>query len=290
MSDVITKKEVFEKLPQRKENSSKHDHGKLLCVCGSTYYRGAAYLSCGGALRCGVGIATLASIERVISSVASALPECTFLPLKESGNGTVSALSFGEILKKAKGCSALLIGCGLAIDDDTKYLVRKLVTEAECRLILDADALNIIAECPELLKKTKLAPIITPHHGEMARLMGVKREEIDFSPALKALDFSKKYNCFTVLKAHTTYVASPDGRLAENSEVGNPGLAKGGSGDVLAGMISSLCAQGMSPFDAAKCGVYLHGAAADRCAERLSVRGMLPGDILTDLCTLFKEN
>lgn len=289
MAEKITKGEVLSLLPARKRESSKHDYGRLLAVCGSSYYRGAAYLSCASALRCGVGITTLASIEKVITSVSASLPECTFLPLSESINGTISAYNAQTVLRQTKGCTALLLGCGLAIDDDTRSLVKRVVCKAECQLVLDADALNILAETPEIIKSAKMPPVITPHHGEMARLCGKSREKVADSPIVTALNFAEEYNCYVVLKSHITYIASPDGSLAVNDETGNSGLARGGSGDVLAGMIASFCAQGMKPFDAAKCGVYLHGLSADMCAKRLSERAMLPSDILTDLCKIFLE-
>ncbi len=289
MSGKITKGEVLSLLPKRKQVSSKHDYGRLLAVCGSSYYRGAAYLSCAAALRCGVGITTLASIEKVITTVGASLPECTFLPLSESTNGTISAYNGHTILRQARNCTTILLGCGLAIDDDTRALVKRIVSEAECQLVLDADALNILSECPELIKNAKRPPVITPHYGEMARLCGKSRGEVADSPIVTALRFAEEYNCFVVLKSHITYIATPDGSLAVNDETGNSGLARGGSGDVLAGVISSFCAQGMKPFDAAKCGVYLHGLSADMCAKRLSERAMLPSDILTDLCKIFLE-
>lgn len=287
MSGVITLDEVKSLIPERQKESSKYDYGRLLAVCGSAYYRGAAILSCGGALRCGAGIVTLASIEKVISVVASRFPECTFLPLAESQNGTVSADNCRKLLRDSKKYSAMLVGCGLAIGGDTRTLVKNIVTEAECQLIIDADGLNILSEDVDLIKKAKRPPVISPHHGEMARLCKKTRQEVGESPLVTAERFAEEYNCTVVLKSHTTYIATPDGKVTINSETGNSGLAKGGSGDVLAGMIASFCAQGMEPFSAAKCGVYLHGLAADKCAERLSVQSMLPSDILTELCSLF---
>ena len=289
MPTEITKSKVFSLLPKRAENTSKYDYGRLLCICGSAYYRGAASLSVGGALRCGAGIVTLASTERVIASAASNVTECTFLPLKESENGTVSAENLSLLTERSRGCNAILIGCGLAIDDDTRALVKGIVQEARCRLIIDADGLNVLSEQPELLKKTCMPPIITPHHGEMARLCKKTRQEVDASPAVTAVTFAREYNCYTVLKSHHTVIASPDGRLSINTNSGNNGLSRGGSGDILAGMTASLVCQGAEPFEAAECGVFLHGYAADLCAERLSKRGMLPSDILTDLASLFND-
>jgi len=292
MPDLIRSielKEVFELLPERTEESSKYDYGRLLAVCGSKYYRGAAALSVMGALRSGCGLVTLASVESVAASVASKISECTFFPLGESSGGTVSGSSARDILKLSKKCSAMLIGCGMGIDEDVKHAVQRILPLAECQLIIDADALNVLSECPELLLETKKSAIITPHFGEMSRLCGKSREEIEKDPANTASSFSRAYNCIVVLKSHKTYIASPDGKVCVNDKTGNAGLAKGGSGDVLAGMISSFAAQGLEPFCAAKCGVFLHGYAADRCAKRLSKRGMLPSDILTDLCNIFLE-
>ena len=190
---------------------------------------------------------------------------------------------------KMGGYNAILVGCGLSVDYDTRTVVRSIVNKAKCQLVIDADGLNILSAQPELLKRTYMPPIITPHHGEMARLCNKTRQEIDASPAVTAVTFAREYNCYVVLKSHNTVIAAPDGRFAVNTNSGNNGLARGGSGDILAGMTASFAAQGMDPFDGAKCSVFLHGYAADLCAERLSKRGMLPSDILTDLATAFEE-
>ncbi len=289
MAQAITGELVFSHLSKREKNTSKYDYGTLLAVCGSEYYRGAAHLAAKAACRCGAGIVCLASTERVILSCASAIPECTFLPLAESKNGTVSAKAVPAILDRAKNCKAILIGCGLALDDDTREVVRNVVESAECQLVLDADALNVLAECPDLLKKTNRPPVITPHFREMARLCGKSREDIEKEPKKTAIEFAREYNCIVVLKSHITYVATPDGKCFVNANTGNPGLARGGSGDVLAGMISSLIAQGKSPITSACCGVYIHGLAADRCAQKYSEAAMLPSDVINELCSVFKE-
>ncbi|MBQ6702163.1 MAG: NAD(P)H-hydrate dehydratase [Clostridia bacterium] len=286
---IMTKESVFSLIQPRYKYSSKHDYGKLLALCGSAFYRGAAFLSCGGALRCGAGIVTLASTEKVIASVSANAPECTFLPLKESENGTVAAENSRLVIKTAGKYTAMLVGCGLYIDADTRALVKTVIPEVDTQLVIDADGLNILSECPELLKNAKRPPVITPHFGEMARLCGTDRREIEKDPLEFAKKFAEEYNCIVVLKSAVTYIATPDGRIAVNRENGNPGLSRGGSGDVLAGMIASFCAQKMTPFDAAKCGVFLHGYTADKTAERLSVQGMLPSDLLTDLSSVFKD-
>lgn len=289
MAEKITPELVCSKLSKREKNTSKYDYGTLLAVCGSKYYRGAAMLSASAACRCGVGIVCLASTERVISSVASAIPECTFLPLEESENGTISHKSISDIITKANRCGAVLVGCGLALDDDTRDVVQNVITSAECQLVLDADALNVLSENVELLKQAKKMPVITPHFGEMARLCKKSRQEVENDPEKTALDFAHRYNCIVVLKSHVTYIANPDGKCFVNTDVGNAGLAKGGSGDVLAGMIASFLAQGKDPVSGACCGVYLHGFVADKCADRLSMTAMLPGDVVNEIGSVFKK-
>lgn len=286
-AEIIELSEILSLIPKRKKDSSKYNYGKSISVCGSAFYRGAAALCSKASLRCGIGIATLASTEKVISSISALIPECTFLPLTESKNGSISHDNLGILADCSKKYNAMLVGCGLSIDDSTRILVKELVKKAECRLVIDADGLNIISEEPKILKKAKQTPVITPHFGEMARLCGKNIDIIASDPQKYAVEFSKKYGCVTVLKSSVTYIATPDGNVAVNQNYGNPGLARGGSGDVLAGMICSFLGQGLDPFDAAKCGVCLHGEAADRCAKRLSENTMLPSDILDDLSSIF---
>ena len=171
---------------------------------------------------------------------------------------------------------------------DTAEITRALIENCRCQLILDADALNSTAEfySPELLRKCAVPAVITPHIGEMSRLSGRSVAVIKADRAGAALEFAQKYGCVTVLKDDVTHVALPGGKVLVSS-AGNAGLAKGGSGDLLAGMLSSFCAQGMDSGDASVCAVHLHGMAADLCARRLSMRGMLPSDILYDLCGIF---
>ncbi|MBR6682035.1 MAG: NAD(P)H-hydrate dehydratase [Clostridia bacterium] len=288
MAEIITPKLIISKLSKRESNTSKYDYGTLLAVCGSKYYRGAAMLAASAACRCGAGIVCLASTERVISSVVSAIPECTFLPLEESENGTISHRSTLDIIARANKSDAALIGCGLALDDETRQVVQNVITSAECQLVIDADALNVLSENVELLKQARKMPVITPHFGEMARLCKKSRQDVENAPEKTALDFAYRYNCVVVLKSHVTFIATPDGKCFVNTDVGNAGLAKGGSGDVLAGMIASFLAQGKDQTASACCGVYLHGLAADKCADRLSMTSMLPSDVVFEIGSVFK--
>lgn len=285
---LLTAETVLPLLKKRKEDSHKGDYGRALLVCGSERYRGAASLSAEGALRCGAGIVCLASVDEVLRAAAARLPEVIFLPLPENGTGGISSHGTGLILEEAEHATAILCGCGLTNGEDTLVLTENLLLNAACPLVLDADALNAIAEKPCVLSCANVTPTVTPHPGEMARLTGKSVKEILADPRGTAMAFSEKYDCVTVLKTHRTVVASPDGSLYENT-TGNPGLARGGSGDILAGMITGFLAQGMKPTDAAGLAVFLHGLAADRTAEKESETGMLPSDIFPALRSIFRE-
>lgn len=185
--------------------------------------------------------------------------------------------------------------------EDTLRIVAHLIGEIPYEmmdgrrrtLILDADALNALSRDPgqarEWIRAAGTPVILTPHIGEFSRLSGLRTEAIKEAPAEVAARFAADWGCVLVLKDAVTHVASPDGRIYRNT-TGNPGLSRGGSGDVLAGIIASLAAQGLAPIDAAVCGVWLHGAAADDCAARLSMAGMLPSDLASGLCNVFREH
>ncbi len=265
----LTLNDVFDILPERAKDSNKGNYGRLLSVVGCKYYRGAAVLSSMGALRTGVGILTVCSCEEVIQTVAAALPEATFLPREE--------LDISDIPK----VTALLLGCGLGKDNEVSTLVKS----CQVPMILDADGINNIT-VNDIPKNKDI--IITPHVGEFSRLTGIDIPTIKSNPEKHAKDFADKYNVTVVLKDYDTVIASPD-RETAISRFGNPGLARGGSGDILAGMIASFKAQGLTSYEAAICGTVLHGVSADRCAKRLSQQTMLPHDILYDLHVIFNE-
>lgn len=277
---VLNQKTALEMLPTRTAESHKGSYGKVLAVCGSSSYRGAAVLSVMGALRTGAGLVTLAAPECVISAAACRVPEAIFLP-DPSENRLLEEVSQSEVC---------LLGCGLPADAATAQLAKKAFDASMGVIVLDAGALCSLAE--EVSAITAFAQsqplIVTPHPGEMARLCRCGVEDVEKERASCALDFASSTGAITVLKGHETLIACPDGTLYEN-HTGNAGLARGGSGDILAGMIAGLAAQGMSAEHAAAVGVFLHGLSADRCAARLSMQGMLPSDILTDLCNIFLE-
>lgn len=296
MAQTLAAQEVFEKLPPRRPESHKGSYGRLLVVAGSARYRGAAALAVEGALRTGAGLVTLASVEPVLQGIPPRLPECCCLPCAAGAAGGIGAENLPALLDAARGCTALLIGPGLGMSEDTAALVQSLVQAAECPVLLDADGLNAAAALtgPEhaqpLPRPQNGAPLVlTPHPGEMARLTGLTPDEIAAEREGLAAGYARANGCVLVLKGHRTLIAAPDGRLYKNT-TGNAGLARGGSGDVLAGMTAGLLAQRLDAFDAAACAVWLHGAAADSAAARLGQYGMLPHDLFYDLERLFAQN
>lgn len=281
--------EIKKLIPKRKPKSHKGTYGTMLSICGSSMYRGAAVLSSESALRCGVGILRLAGVEEVCYAVSARLPEVTFLPQREGENGEIVGFCAQSVFEKYSGITSVLCGCGLTVTTSTKRVVCDIVENAPCQIVLDADALNCISREPEILRKSARPVIITPHWGEFARLNKCGVEELEGSAESIAENFAREFNCILVLKSYYTLIAAPNGKV-RCSRAGNAGLARGGSGDVLAGMIASFAAQGLSATDAAKLGVALHGSAADRCAARLGMSAMLPHDILKDMADILHES
>ncbi|MBE6778745.1 MAG: NAD(P)H-hydrate dehydratase [Ruminococcaceae bacterium] len=282
----ITPELVRSCLTPRLADSHKGTYGRLLTVCGSYGMAGAALLCARGALRSGVGLLTAAVPHSLYPIMAPVLPEAVFAPLPETEEGTFAADAEEAILNRAATADAVVLGCGIGTHEQTQSLVRSLRHRLCCPLILDADGINAVS-AHTLLEETASSPLIlTPHPGEMARLLEISVTQVQQNRAQIARRFADEFHAVLVLKGHRTLVAAPGRPLLVN-ETGNPGMATGGSGDVLAGIIGSLVAQGMDPYYAAVCGVYLHGAAGDRAAERLSQHSMLPSDIIEELGGLF---
>ena len=276
-------------VPNRPDNANKGTMGTLLSICGSFGMAGAAILAGKSALRCGVGLEKLAIPKSIYPIAAGSILESVFLPLSETSDGKISRTNIPSLLLEAKKSPAVLLGCGLSVCDDTKALVKSFVENCTVPMVLDADALNCIADNPEILKKRKSDIIITPHPGEMGRLCGITAKEVNADRVDVALSFAKKYGVITVLKGSGTIIASPNGQALLNT-TGNSGMATGGSGDVLAGMTAGLLAQGKSAFDCAAAAVYLHGLAGDFAAEKLGKISMLPSDIIDYIAQAFKSS
>lgn len=279
---------VLNMLRPRGAETNKGDYGRLLSVCGSEGMAGAAAMSTLSALRCGAGIVEAALPRPIYPIVAALAPEAVFTLLDLAQDGGLTAGARAALRSALGRASACLLGCGLGKGPAARELVPLLLGEAAVPLVLDADGINLAAEHIDVLKTAHAPLILTPHPGEMARLLNTAAKDVQENREECARSFAREYGVTLVLKGAGTLVASPDGRLYRNA-TGNPGMAKGGSGDVLAGMVASFLAQGIEPFDAAAGAVYLHGLAGDRCAARLSRCAMLPTDLIGALPELFLE-
>lgn len=286
--ECTDKNTVKRAILSRPNDGHKGTFGTLLSICGSYSMAGAVMLSSKSALKCGLGLLKTALPQSIYPIVAQSVFESVFLSLKETDEGRISKSNIENLLKEAEKASAVLIGCGLGVCDDTKQLVKELVLNCTTPMVLDADALNCIADKPEILKSAKAEIIITPHPAEMARLINSTAKKVNEDRANTALSFANDYNTITVLKGAGTIIASPDGRVLINN-TGNSGMATGGSGDVLAGMISSLLAQNKNAFDCASAGVYLHGLSGDIAKEKFGEISMLPSDTIDCIHLAFKQ-
>ena len=262
------------KMPTREQNSNKGTFGKVLNFCGSENYIGAAYLATISSLKVGAGFSALATVQSVINSVSSLLPEAVYLT-REQG------------LEKINEHSVILIGCGLGLKENSKELLENVFNKIDPQtpLIIDADGLNIMSTG---LTPQKGEIIITPHPLEASRLLGVSINYIlnNMEDTAKAL--SVKYKCATVLKSHRTVICSKELKTFTN-QYGNSALAKAGSGDVLSGIIAGLLAQGLNNFEACKLGVYLHSRTGEIASEELSEYSVLASDLPKYLHKAIKE-
>lgn len=278
---ILTHQDVLNILPDRSPDSHKGDYGKILLLCGSRGYTGAAALAAMGALRSGAGLVYLGVPESIYAIEAVKLTEPVVFPLPDQyGKLSTDALAqLGDMLPRM---DAVLIGPGLGISEGTSQIVQYILKEAKCPVVLDADGISIAASHKDILRERTSATVLTPHAGEFSRLTGT----IPTDRVSNAKDAARDMNVIMVLKGHETVIT--DGKCCYINNTGNPGMAVGGSGDVLAGVIVSLLGQGVDPLQSAACGVWLHGAAGDICAESIGQYGMLPGDMLNVLPRLLK--
>ena len=280
LTEVIAAEEVGVCLPERPQDANKGTFGRVLVVGGSASYIGAAYLACTAAARVGAGLVTLAIARSLQPVLAAKLTEVTYALLPESEPGVLAAGSAEAIRSSLADCDALLVGCGLGQSRPAAELVSSLLGSVDLLpLILDADALNILAGTPQWWRSLPADAVLTPHPGEMSRLTGLSVEEIQSKRLSVAVEAARTWQKTVVLKGAYTVVAAPDGRVRINP-VANPGLASAGTGDVLAGAIAGLAAQGCSLFDAAVAGVFIHGQAGEMVKGELGDAGMLASDLL----------
>ncbi len=293
----ITSEFVWSCIRPRPRDSHKGTFGSVLALAGSARYRGAALLAAEGALRAGAGLVTLASVEPVLAAASARLPECCLLPCIDGAEGGISPESL-SLLRRQKA-AVLLAGPGLgytaqstARAAETRTLIQQLLSSFAGCAVLDADGLNAAAgllSAGQPLPHPAGALVLTPHPGEMARLTGLSTGAVNADREGIARRFAQQWDAVVLLKGMRTIIAAPDGRCFVNP-TGNPGLARGGSGDALAGILAALLACGLEAADAAACAAWLHGAAADRAAAQRGEYGMLPQDLFPALGTLFAEN
>lgn len=276
-------------LPKRPLNANKGSFGRVLVAAGSINYIGAACLACNSAIRVGAGLVTLATAASLQPVLASKLTEVTYFPLPESQPGIVSPKAAELIGQQFRNYNVLLLGCGLGQSQTTTEFVNSIVfSERLPATVIDADGLNALAKIPNWWQRLTSDAILTPHPGEMSRLCGLSIEEIQADRMGIAQKLAMEWHKTIVLKGAWTVVAAPDGRL-RISPVANPGMASAGTGDVLAGAIAGLVAQGLSFFDAATLGVYLHGEAGEIVKDRLGDTGMIATDLLPVLPVAIKQ-
>ncbi|MBF0377747.1 MAG: NAD(P)H-hydrate dehydratase [Desulfamplus sp.] len=271
--------EIF-RLKQRKANSHKGNYGHLLLVAGSIGKTGAAALASNAAMASGAGLVTLAVPEGINSIMEPQVTETMTFPLPENQKGHISHTALNLIIKTlVKDKRVVAAGPGLGVDDSIIRLVHGMVEEITLPMVLDADALNAISVNPYILKSRKNSTILTPHPGEMARLTGKSTVEIQQNRVETAINFAIEFNVIVVLKGASTIVALPDATIYI-CPTGNSGMASGGMGDVLTGMIAGFIAQGFEPSQAAIAGVYIHGLCGDIVAQKRGAYGFVASDII----------
>lgn len=278
---ILNHEDVLSRLPDREAAAHKGDFGRILLLCGARGYTGAAALAAMGALRVGAGLVYLGVPESIYAIEAVKLTEPVVFPLPEAA-GMLSAQALEEILPRLPHMDAVLIGPGLGCSSGTAQVVERVLAQADCPVVLDADGINLAARHIDILRERTKPTVLTPHEGEFRRLgfpeQGSREE--------RAVAAARELGAVMVLKGHETVIT--DGYQVYRNPTGNPGMAVGGSGDVLAGMIAGLIGQGLEPLTAAACGAWLHGKAGDLCAGEMGQYAMLPTDMLAVLPRLLK--
>ncbi len=281
-------KEHIGKIQERKADSHKGDYGRVLVVAGSPGMTGAAYLCAQGALKSGSGLVTTGIPESLNQIMEIKLTEVMTLPLLETPAGYLSVRAQDKILEFAKKCNVVALGPGIGEEDEPQILTKGLLKAIDKPLVLDADGINALGGDLTILKERKARSVLTPHPGEMARLTGKSIEDVQADREGAAKVLAEQTGAVVCLKGHKTVVASPDGKVYTN-DTGNSGMATGGSGDVLTGMITSFIGQGIDDYSAAISAVYIHGLAGDIAAERKGTFSMSAVDILSSLGEAFDK-
>lgn len=277
----VNQQMVLKLLPERELDTHKGDYGKILLICGSRGYTGAASLAAMGALRTGAGLVYLVVPNSVYSIVAAKVLEPVVIPAPDQ-DGMFSEHSISYIADILPKMDAVLLGPGIGKSSGTRNITEFIIEKCRCPLVLDADGINVISDHIDILRGRTYPTILTPHQGEFARMGGC----ISGDPIQNAAQMAKRLNSIILLKGHNTVIT--DGITHYVNQTGNPGMATGGSGDVLSGIIVSLLGQRVDPLLAAACGAWLHGSAGDICAREIGQYGMLPQDMIQVLPRLLR--
>ncbi len=273
---------------KRKKDAHKGNFGHVFIIAGAQGLTGAACLCAKGALLSGAGLVTLGIAQSQYAIVCCKLTEAMTVPLPETKQGSLSLKAFEQIKKISQDKSVLAIGPGLSRNKATQSLVRKIVSHIDIPMVIDADGLNALCGHSDILKKRKALTVITPHPVEMSRFLGLKTSYIQKNRRILAKQLACMYNIITVLKGQGTVVADDSGKVFVNT-TGNPGMAKGGTGDVLTGITAAFLGQSGNAFEAVKLAVYAHGLAADLAVKHTGQVSLLATDILTELPFVLKK-
>ncbi len=272
----------------RRPETHKGDYGHLLVIAGSIGKTGAATMACEAALRMGAGLVTLAIPKSLNAIMEVKLTEVMTEPLPETPKQTLSLRAFSSIRRLCENKSAVIIGPGVGTFKETQSLILKLINTLSLPIILDADGLTALATQPKILPTTNRSLILTPHPGEMARLIRSNAKEVQEDRIGVSRSFSQSHHVYLVLKGHRTLIATPKGEVFINP-TGNPGMASGGTGDVLTGMIGGLICQGVDVLQSLQISVYLHGLAGDRMAQEMGEKSLVATDIIKKIPALLQE-
>ena len=287
-AELLEEEEIGRLVPERRPDSHKGSYGHLLAVAGSRGKTGAAVLVCRAALRVGAGLVTLAAARALNDIFAGLLVEAMTEPLKNNAAEEIEPPGDPEWRRLLEKKSALVFGPGVGVNDGTRSALWWLLRNLEIPLVVDADGLNLLADGVERLGSAKRPPLLTPHPGEMARLAGSDTAAVNRDRVGVARSFAEKHRCYVVLKGARTVIATPEGRIFINP-TGNPGMASGGMGDALAGILGGLLAQRIAFDDALRLGVYLHGFAGDRAAMVKGQMGLVASDVIEALPESLKQ-
>ncbi len=270
---------------RREPSAHKGQFGHVLVLAGSTGFAGAACLAADAALRSGSGLVTLGVPSSLLPVVAAKLTACMTHPFREVPCGALAVGALPEVLAFAERCTIVALGPGIGRHRSTAKLVHALIRSLGKPLVIDADGLNALEGEAAVLKEARAPVVVTPHPGEMARLTGLPTHEIQARRADVATAFARQHSVVVALKGHQTVVA--DGRETYVNDTGNPGMASGGTGDVLAGLVAGLLAQGLEPFPATCLAVHLHGLAGDLAAAEAGAPAVTATDLLDCLGRAF---